>query len=322
MESMMEKSGAEAVTGDKVQKFYDEAIKGLPPEEEAKPATSWCPPRTRPRRRVARLKAGEDFAKVAGEVSKDPGSGKEGGDLGWFTKDRMVKEFAEAAFALKAGEISAPVKSQFGWHVIKLEEKRTKPPAAERREGRIVALPGAEGPAGHDPEAALGSQDRAGRACRSARQARRTAEEAIRGLAMAKTAVPVSPLAPKKQPKLPALDGVVFATAEAGIRYKGRTDVLLVSMPRERRWPACSPEIEMPLGPGGLVPRQPRRRQGAGAGGQFRQCQRLHRHQGPRSGGADRRDRCQGTGRRGVRDFPRLDRGDRRTAGRERSSTA
>ena len=48
---------------------------------------------------------------------------------------------------------------------------------------------------------------------------------------MAKTAVPVSPLAPKKTPRLPALDGVVFATAEAGIRYKGRTDVLLVSMP-------------------------------------------------------------------------------------------
>jgi len=47
---------------------------------------------------VARLKKGEDFAKVAAELSKDPGSGKEGGDLGWFTKDRMVPEFAEAAF--------------------------------------------------------------------------------------------------------------------------------------------------------------------------------------------------------------------------------
>ena len=74
-----------------------------------------------------RLKKGEDFAKVATDVSKDPGSGKEGGDLGWFTKDRMVPEFAEAAFKLKKGEVSAPVKSQFGWHVIKLEDKRTKP---------------------------------------------------------------------------------------------------------------------------------------------------------------------------------------------------
>ena len=76
---------------------------------------------------VDRLKKGEDFAKVAADVSKDPGSGKEGGDLGWFTKDRMVPEFAEAAFKLKKGEVSAPVKSQFGWHVIKLEDKRTKP---------------------------------------------------------------------------------------------------------------------------------------------------------------------------------------------------
>jgi peptidyl-prolyl cis-trans isomerase C len=76
---------------------------------------------------VERLKKGEDFAKVAAELSKDPGSGKEGGDLGWFTKDRMVPEFAEAAFKLKKGEISEPVKSQFGWHVIKLEDKRSKP---------------------------------------------------------------------------------------------------------------------------------------------------------------------------------------------------
>jgi peptidyl-prolyl cis-trans isomerase C len=71
------------------------------------------------------VKGGEDFGKVAKELSKDPGSA-DGGDLGWFTKDRMVKEFADAAFALKPGEVSSPVKSQFGWHVIKLEERRQK----------------------------------------------------------------------------------------------------------------------------------------------------------------------------------------------------
>lgn len=127
MESMMEKSGAEGVTGDKVQKFYEEATKGLLPEEEAKARHILVPTEDEAKKAQARVKGGEDFAKVAAELSKDPGSGKEGGDLGWFTKDRMVKEFAEAAFALKAGEISAPVKSQFGWHVIKLEDKRTKP---------------------------------------------------------------------------------------------------------------------------------------------------------------------------------------------------
>ena len=56
--------------------------------------------------------------------SKDPGS--EGGDLGWFTKERMVPEFAEAAFKMEPGQISEPVKSQFGWHIIKMEEKRQK----------------------------------------------------------------------------------------------------------------------------------------------------------------------------------------------------
>ena len=71
---------------------------------------------------AARLKGGEDFAKVAEEVSQD-GSAKDGGNLGWFERGRMVPEFEEAAFALKAGEISEPVRSAFGWHVIKLEER-------------------------------------------------------------------------------------------------------------------------------------------------------------------------------------------------------
>ena len=88
------------------------------------PATSCCRPRTRPRPRSRASRRGEDFAKVATELSKDPAG--EGGDLGWFTKDRMVPEFADVAFKLEAGQISDPVKSQFGWHIIKVEEKRTK----------------------------------------------------------------------------------------------------------------------------------------------------------------------------------------------------
>jgi peptidyl-prolyl cis-trans isomerase C len=81
----------------------------------------------------ARIKAGEDFAKLAGELSTDPGSGKQGGDLGYFTKDRMVPEFGEAAFALEPGQVSAIVKSQFGFHIIKLEDKRfSQPPTFEQ----------------------------------------------------------------------------------------------------------------------------------------------------------------------------------------------
>ncbi len=75
----------------------------------------------------ARVKGGEDFAKVAADVSSDPGSKTEGGELGFFTRDRMVAPFAEAAFGMKPGEISKPVQSQFGWHVIQTEERRTKP---------------------------------------------------------------------------------------------------------------------------------------------------------------------------------------------------
>ncbi len=66
---------------------------------------------------------GEDFAAVAKEVSADPGSGSKGGDLGWFGKGAMVKEFEEAAFGGRIGVIQKPVKSQFGWHIIKTTGK-------------------------------------------------------------------------------------------------------------------------------------------------------------------------------------------------------
>lgn len=72
----------------------------------------------------AKLAKGGDFAKVAEEESQDPSAKGNGGDLGWFTKDRMVKEFSDAAFAMKPGEISQPVKTQFGVHLIKLEGTR------------------------------------------------------------------------------------------------------------------------------------------------------------------------------------------------------
>ena len=64
--------------------------------------------------------------------------GKAGGDLGYFTKDQMVPEFAEVAFKLPKGEISDPVKSQFGWHIIKVEDKRTKtPPSFEQVKDQV-----------------------------------------------------------------------------------------------------------------------------------------------------------------------------------------
>ncbi len=72
-----------------------------------------------------KLKAGEDFAEVAKEYSKDPGSATNGGELGYFDRNKMVPEFEEAAFNLEIGEMSEPVQTQFGYHIIKLNDKKT-----------------------------------------------------------------------------------------------------------------------------------------------------------------------------------------------------
>jgi peptidyl-prolyl cis-trans isomerase C len=74
------------------------------------------------------LKRGTDFAELARQKSKDPGAAAEGGDLGYFTKDQMVPEFSEVAFKLNKGELSDPIKTQFGWHIIRVEDKRSKRP--------------------------------------------------------------------------------------------------------------------------------------------------------------------------------------------------
>jgi foldase protein PrsA len=82
----------------------------------------------------AKLDKGEDFAKLAKEYSKDPGSAEKGGDLGWFGSGEMVKEFEDAAYALKVGEISKPVKSEYGYHIIKVTDKEEKKSFEEMKE--------------------------------------------------------------------------------------------------------------------------------------------------------------------------------------------
>lgn len=90
---------------------------------------------------IARLRKGADFATLAKDVSTDKGSAANGGDLGFFGEGRMVPEFSAAAFALKPGEISdKPVKSQFGWHVIKVEERRKATlPLLDQVKSQIIA---------------------------------------------------------------------------------------------------------------------------------------------------------------------------------------
>lgn len=127
LDEYISRESKKAVTPEAAKKLFDDTVKTMTPEEEVHARHILVEDEAKAKDVAARLKKGEDFAKVAAELSKDPGSGKEGGDLGWFTKERMVPEFAEAAFKLDKGQISDPVKSQFGWHVIKLEDKRTKP---------------------------------------------------------------------------------------------------------------------------------------------------------------------------------------------------
>ncbi|MBR7049811.1 MAG: peptidylprolyl isomerase [Prevotella sp.] len=74
------------------------------------------------------LQAGADFEALAKQVSQDPGSAARGGMLGWFSRNQMVKEFEDAAFALQPGEISKPVQSPFGWHIIKMKERKQLEP--------------------------------------------------------------------------------------------------------------------------------------------------------------------------------------------------
>ena len=140
MEAMLGKVAQEADTDAAEHAAYDTAAKAQPPEPEIHARHILLPDEASAKAALARVKGGEDFAKVATELSKDPGA--EGGDLGWFTRERMVPEFSDAAFKLAPGQISDPVKTQFGWHVIKVEEKRTKsfPPFDQVKEqaGRYV----------------------------------------------------------------------------------------------------------------------------------------------------------------------------------------
>ncbi len=124
MEGLLGKIGRESTTEASVKEVYETAAKAQPPEPEINARHILVESEDKAKLALKRVRAGEDFAKVADEMSRDPGS--KGGDLGWFAKDRMVPEFGEAAFKLQKGQISEPVKSQFGWHVIKLEDRRER----------------------------------------------------------------------------------------------------------------------------------------------------------------------------------------------------
>ncbi|NJM55381.1 MAG: peptidylprolyl isomerase [Verrucomicrobiae bacterium] len=106
--------------------FYEDQVKGIKPEEEVQARHILVDTEEKAKEISDKVAKGGDFAALAKENSKDPGSKDDGGMLGFFGRGQMVPQFEEAVFKLKKGEVSPPVKSQFGFHVIKLEDRRDK----------------------------------------------------------------------------------------------------------------------------------------------------------------------------------------------------
>jgi len=131
-QALLSREVAALVTPESVRTRYEEEVVRRGGEEEIRARHILVPTETEARQALTELRGGADFAEVAKRRSTGPGA-QEGGDLGFFKRGDMVPEFASAAFALPTGQISeAPVRTPFGWHVIKVEERRTAPvPAFE-----------------------------------------------------------------------------------------------------------------------------------------------------------------------------------------------
>lgn len=130
----------ESVVDEKsVRASYEEYIKNNPAKEEISARHILVQSEAQAKDVIAELKRGADFAAIASARSIDPSGKQNGGDLGFFSREDMVPEFSEAAFKMKDGETSAvPVKSQFGWHVIKVEARRTASPSFEEMREQIT----------------------------------------------------------------------------------------------------------------------------------------------------------------------------------------
>lgn len=138
METLLEAEGQAAVTDEAMKKVYAEATKQIGDEQEVRARHILVEKEEEAKAILADLKNGKSFDELAKEKSTDPGSKDKGGDLGYFTKDQMVPEFAEVAFKLEKGQLSEPVKTQFGWHIVKVEDKRNRPvPEFEKVKGQV-----------------------------------------------------------------------------------------------------------------------------------------------------------------------------------------
>jgi len=128
---MVEKGVVDKVTDAEIRARYDQEIANTPPVNEVHARHILVKTKEEAEAIIKQLDGGGDFQKLANEHTSDPSGKSNGGDLGWFGPGQMVPEFDKAAFALEVGKYTKePVQSQFGWHVIKLEDKRAKQPPA------------------------------------------------------------------------------------------------------------------------------------------------------------------------------------------------
>jgi peptidyl-prolyl cis-trans isomerase C len=127
METLLNDITKTAATEAEMKKLYDESVAKMQPEEEVRARHILVKTEAEAKDVLAKVKGGADFEKLAREISIDPSAKANGGDLEYFSKGQMVAEFSEAAFKLDKGQVSEPVKTQFGFHIIKVEDKRTKP---------------------------------------------------------------------------------------------------------------------------------------------------------------------------------------------------
>jgi peptidyl-prolyl cis-trans isomerase C len=135
---MLQDHARSLVTDEALRKVYDEQVKPMGAAEEVrarhilfradpKDEKAQAAAQARAQAALERIKKGEDFAAVASELTEDPSGKQNGGDLDYFTKDQMVPEFANIAFQMSPGQVSNPIRTPFGWHIIKLEDRRNRP---------------------------------------------------------------------------------------------------------------------------------------------------------------------------------------------------
>ena len=127
-EQYFEKQLKGAISEADAKKIYDQRVAQLKSENEVAARHILVDNEEKAKEILAKIKAGGDFAALAKENSTDTGSKEQGGFLGYFGRGQMVPEFEKAAFTMIKGQVSEPVKTNFGWHIIKLEDRRRKPP--------------------------------------------------------------------------------------------------------------------------------------------------------------------------------------------------